>query len=356
MAVRHRRAFTGLAASSAAVALGLLAGGIIIAMTGGDVAAALAAMLRGSLGSPSAIHETLRQSTPLLIAGLGVAFAMRAGLFNIGAEGQIYIGAAVGVVAGLALPTAGPVLILAGGLLGGALWGGAAGVMKARLGMSEVITTLLMNFIAFWFVSYLVHEPLRDRAGGGYPWTQALDPGARIDALALGGFELPGGFLVGLGLALIVGLVLTRTHFGFEIRLLGASESAARFAGVPVGRRIVQAMAVSGGLAGIAGAVELSAFQYRLSDFFSPAYGFTAIAVALVGNNTAGGCVAAALLFGALRAGASSMERSAGVPAATSLIVQGVIVALLVAARSPAIAAWVGRARARRAVARPVEA
>ena len=161
---------------------------------------------------------------------------------------------------------------------------------------------------------------------------------------------------MGLLLALVTGLVLARTHFGFEVRLMGASEPAARFAGVPVGRRTVQAMALSGGLAGIAGAVELSAFQYRLSDFFSPGYGFTAIAVALVGNNTAAGCVAAALLFGALRAGSASMERSAGVPAATSLIVQGVIVAFLVAARSPVMAAQVARLRARREAPRPAEA
>jgi simple sugar transport system permease protein len=348
MRARIARVWGAAFVSLVAVLLGLMVGAIIVALSGGDVVGALGAMLRGSVGSPPAIEESLRQATPLLIAGLGVAFAMRAGLFNIGAEGQLYIGAALGVLVGLGIPAAGPVLVVAAGLLGGALWGGAAGAMKARLGMNEVITTLLMNFIAFWFVSYLVHGPLRDRAGGGYPWTERLDPSSRIGGFAVDGLDVPGGFVLGLALAALVGLVLTRSHFGFEIRLLGASHTAARFAGVPVGRRTVQAMGFGGGLAGIAGAVELAAYQYRLSDFFSPGYGYTAIAVALVGNNTASGCVAAALLFGVLRAGSASMERTAGVPAAVSLVVQGVIVAFLVAARSPAVAAWVGRIRAGR--------
>lgn len=334
-----RRALGGAALSAVAVATGLAIGGVIIAMTGGDVVAALSAMLRGSVGSPEAVFESLRQTAPLLLVGLGVAFAMRAGLFNLGGEGQIYIGALFAVIVGLSVPWVGPIPLLVVGALAGAVWGGAAGVMRTRLDMNEVITTLLMNFIAFWLVSWAVHGPLRDKAGGGYPWTPALDLGSHLEPIVVGSIVIPMGFVIGLLMAAVMAVVLGRTVFGFEIRMLGASPRAAAFAGIDSGRRTFQALAISGGLAGLAGAVELTASQYRLSDFFSPGYGFTAIAVALVGNSTPMGTVAAALLFGAMRAGAASMERTAGVPASISLVIQGTIIGILVAARSPVGAA-----------------
>lgn len=332
-----RRIGTALLVNLLAVALGLLGGIVFIAVTGLEVGPAVRAILTGAFGSPGALRETLRQAVPILIAGLGVSYGLRAGLFNIGGEGQIYAGALVAVIVALAVPGLGPLAALAAGMLGGALWGGAAGAMRAWLRMDEVITTILLNFIAFWGVSYAVNGPLKDPDSSGYPWTVQVDEAVRLGALPLGPVQVPVGLLVGLVAAIAVALVIGRTRHGMELRLVGTSRSAATFAGVPVRRRQFQALAASGALAGLAGAVELIGAQLRLSDFFSPSYGFTAIAVALVGNANPYGCIAAALAFGALRAGAASMERAAQVPVAISLVVQGIVIISLILVRSPIV-------------------
>lgn len=328
---------TALLVNLLAVALGLLGGIAFIAVTGLEVGPAVRAIITGAFGSPGALRETLRQAVPILIAGLGVSYGLRAGLFNIGGEGQIYLGALVAVIVALAVPGLGPLAALTAGMLGGALWGGAAGALRAWLRMDEVITTILLNFIAFWGVSYAVNGPLKDPDSSGYPWTEQVDAAVRLGALPLGPVRVPVGLVVGLVAAIAVAVVIGRTHHGMELRLVGASRSAATFAGVPVRRRQFQALAVSGALAGLAGAVELIGAQLRLSDFFSPSYGFTAIAVALVGNANPYGCIAAALAFGALRAGAASMERVAQVPVAISLVVQGIVIISLILVRSPIV-------------------
>jgi simple sugar transport system permease protein len=337
------------------VILGLLVSAMLLALTGADVAAAATALVEGSVGSPEAIRQSLLQATPILIAGLGVSFALRAGLVNIGADGQLYIGAlfaSVVTIFGPPLPWPFAAIVMLGAaMLGGFLWGALPGWMRGRLGMSEVITTLLLNFVAFWIVSWAVHGPINDPLGGGYPWTPEVPDPARLPVIRFGGFFLPTGILLGLVLAVVISFVLHRTHFGFELRVLGDSPAAARWAGVNVPRRIIQALAISGALAGIAGAAELAGNQYRLSDFFSPGFGFTALVVALVGRATPSGTVAAALFFGALAAGGGSMERIAQVPASTGLVVQGTIIAILVASRSAAVQSLA--LRARRRVVRP---
>lgn len=332
-----RRAGTALVVNLVAVGLGLLGGVAFIAATGLEVGPAVGAIVTGAFGSAGALRETLRQSVPILIAGLGVSYGLRAGLFNIGGEGQIYAGALVAVIVALAVPGLGPLAALVAGMLGGALWGGAAGAMRAWLRMDEVITTILLNFIAFWGVSYAVNGPLKDPDSSGYPWTVQVDEAVRLGTLPLGPVQVPVGLLVGLVAAVAVAVVIGRTRHGMELRLVGTSRSAATFAGVPVRRRQFQALAASGGLAGLAGGVELIGAQLRLSDFFSPSYGFTAIAVALVGNANPYGCIAAAFAFGALRAGAASMERVAQVPVAISLVVQGIVIISLILVRSPIV-------------------
>lgn len=333
------------------VILGLFVSASLLALTGADVGAAATALVEGSIGSPEAIRQSLLQATPILIAGLGVSFALRAGLVNIGADGQLYMGAlfaAVVAVYGPPLPSPlAPLVMLAAATLGGLLWGALPGWMRGRLGMSEVITTLLLNFVAFWIVSWAVHDPFHDPMGGGYPWTPEVPVPARFPVIRGGGFFLPSGILLGLGLAVVVSFVLHRTHVGFELRVLGDSPAAARWAGIDVARLTVAALAISGALAGVAGAVELAGNQYRLSDFFSPGFGFTALVVALVGRATPSGTVAAALFFGALAAGGGSMERIAQVPASTGLIVQGTVIAILVASRSTAARSFFGRLRRR---------
>jgi simple sugar transport system permease protein len=335
--------------SLVAVALGLLCGMLILALAGKDVGAALDALYTGSLGSPQALGESMRQAIPITIAGLGVAFALRAGLFNIGANGQIYMGALCAVLVGLyvtGLPAAlVVVLALLAGAAGGGAWGALPGVMLSRRGMNEVITTLLLNFVAFWLVSWAVHRPLLDKDGGGNPWTRAVV--AQLGFVTVGSLNVPIGLFVAFGLALALALVVNRTALGFELRLVGDNRAAAASAGVPTGRRTVQALAISGLLAGVAGAVELLAFQHRLSDFFSPDYGFTAIAVALVGGGRVSGTVLAGLFFGVLQAGAGAMEAIAQIPAAMTLVVQGAIVLFLVGVQAPAIVARLSRVRRR---------
>ena len=340
-------ALRDLAKSGLAVVLGLGLSALLLAATGTNVPNAASAMLQGSVGSPLAITQTLVQAIPITVVGLGVAFAFRGGLFNIGGDGQLYIGALCAVQIGLWLANFPPIarltFLLAAGAVGGALWGGAAGWMRSRLRMNEVITTLLMNYIGFWFVSYLVHGPLMDPTGGGYPWTRALGAGATIGDVSIGTFAIPVGFLFTLGIAVSLAFVLRYTQFGIDTRTLGDNPSAAEFSGVRTSMRLIQIMLVSGAVAGLGGALDLAGNQYRLSDFFSPGYGYTAIAVALVGNASPVGTVLAGLFFGALTAGAGAMERIAGVPAPVTGVIQGLIIFTLVCARSAIVWSSISR-------------
>lgn len=349
------RMLRATASNGLVVLAGLLVSAALLALTGADVVNATFALVGGSIGSAEAIRQSLIQAVPILIASIGVSFALRAGLVNLGADGQLYLGAlfaALVFVVGPPLPAPlGLILMLFAATLGGLIWGALPGWMRARLGMSEVITTLLLNFVAFWLVSWAVHDPIRDPQGGGYPWTPEVPLDARLPVLELAGFALPSGILLGFGLAIATAFILHRTQFGFELRILGDSPAAANWAGIDVSKRIVAALAISGALAGIAGAAELVGNQLRLSDFFSPGFGFTALVVALVGRATVSGTVVAALFFGALAAGGGSMERVAQVPASTGLVVQGTVIAILVASRSDAVRALA--VRARRQFARP---
>lgn len=328
------RAVTAVVAVAGGLAIALA----LVAVTGHEPGAAAAALARGALGGRVGLRETLRQAVPLLLAGLGVAVALRTGLFNVGGEGQIYLGALAATLVG-ARSEAWPPLVavsvtLTAGAVAGAGLGALAGWLRAHLSMNEVLTTILLNLVAFLLVSWTVHGPLRDRKGGGYPWSEPLPEPARISLARVVGYDIPLGFVVGLAAAVAVAFLLRRTQLGFELRTIGDAHQTAAFIGIPVPARIVQAFAISGALCGLAGAVELAGSQYRLSDFFSPGYGFTAIAVALVAAGGAGGVSIAALFFGALRAGSASMERVAGIPSALVLLVQGLVILLLVAGRS----------------------
>ncbi len=340
----------------AVMALGLALSLLMLALTGADLSEALPALFNGALGDARAIEETLSQSIPIMFVGLGVSIGLRAGLFNIGGEGQIYVAALTAVVVSQALPVGNPVLavalVLVVGAMAGGLWAGAAGWMRAYLGMNEVITTILLNGIGILLAGWAVHGPLRDTDGGGYPWSEKIGEPFRLPVMDLGPITVPAGFLLALGAAAAVWVLLERTVIGVELRTLGDSPDAAAYAGLRVTLLVVGAMVCAGALAGVGGVVELAGKQERLSDFFSPGYGFTAIAVALVGNARAGGVALSALFFGALTAGASSMERIAQVPAATSLVAQAIIVALLVLARSDRLQRWI---RARRQISRMLE-
>jgi simple sugar transport system permease protein len=311
----------------------LLIGAVFIALAGISPVNAYAALMKGAFGSLSGFGITMQKTIPLIFAGLGVAFAFRCGLFNIGGEGQLYIGALFGgVVAltftGLPAPIMLPAVLIAS-FIGGGIWGAIPGLLRAKWKMSEIITTILMNYVGFWFVSFLLHGPLQE-SRGYYPqseilpqasWLPMIWPAARVHL----------GIILALLAAAAVYVVMWRTTIGYQIRAVGSNPQAAEYSGIPVVRSMVLAMFVSGGLMGLAGAAEILGVQHRLSDFFSPGYGFDGIAVALLGYTHPVGVVLAAVFFGGLRAGFNAIQRTQGLPLALAQVVQGLTLILVVA-------------------------
>jgi len=320
----------------------LLVGGVMVRVAGFDPIETYVGMFKGALGTPRGIGVTITNSTPLLLAGLAVAIPFRCGLLNIGGEGQIYIGGLAATlvalyVKGLPFVVHLPLALLAG-YAGGALWGAIPGWMRATRNLNEVITTIMMNFIGFWFISYLVHGPLKDPKSWGYAWSAKVPQSARLPIIADGRINL--GIVVGLVCALLVYLLLWRTTLGYELRSVAAQPRTARFAGIKVERTITLSMLIGGGFAGLAGAAVILGVQFRLSDFFSPGYGFIAIAVALVGRSTPIGVILGAFFFGALTNGVRQVERSMGIPHGVAGSIQGITLLFLLASQSVMIAHW----------------
>jgi len=290
----------------------------------------------------------LLKATPLLLTGAAVMLAFKSGVFNIGAEGQFLVGALAATIAGTA---GGPgtgrwLLVLAAGALAGAGWAAIAAGFRIGRQVNEVITTILLNFIALYLVSYAVDGPLQE-ASAQYPQSDLLVPGAMLWR-PFAGSRLHLGVALAFVATLVVGALLSRTALGLRLRAAGASAPAARLAGFPVARDLTVAFALSGALAGLAGAIEVAGVTGRLYERISPGYGYTAIAIALLGGLRSGGVIAAALFFAALSAGASAMERSAGVSSVLVLAVQGAtlltIAVLDVGALRRFFAGWRGRA------------
>ncbi len=326
----------GMSVVAVATALLLLAIGLSLA----DYPAldALQAMGRAAFGSPYAFFsQTLLRATPLILVGLGVAFAFRSGALNIGAEGQFYAGAVAGTWAGIhagALPTALAIpWVLLAGCAGGLAWAAVPAWLRARFGVLEVITTLLLNFIAEAMVSWMVTGPMQE-ARRAYPQSDPIVPAAHLPLLT-GRLHL--GLAIALALAGVLWWIFARTRVGFEFRAAGAGPKAAEtVAKIPVTRRLVQALLVSGAIAGLAGAIEVSGVSYVLFQNLSPGYGFTAIAVALLARLDPRAVVVSGVLFGALEAGAAGMQRDAGVPSVVVYVVEAVvIITVLLASRRP---------------------
>ena len=315
----------------AAVLLAFAAGAVLIALAGVSPLRAYADLLRGAFGSKNNIAETLVKTTPLLLAGLGMALAYRGRIMNIGAQGQILLGAVgatyVGLYMGQWWPPAGiPMAILAGFLLG-ALWAGIAGVLKLKFGASELITTLMLNYIAIQLVSYLIGGPWKDPKSVN-PFTALITPGARLPVL-VAGTRLHAGIIVALLATLALWYVFRHTVYGFQLAVAGANVKAAAYSGIRTGRLILGTMLLSGGLAGLAGACELAGLHYRLLDGISATYGYTAIAIALLGKGRPFGVLAAAFLFAALTVGGDGMQQTARVPVQVIMIIEGLVLLFL---------------------------
>jgi ABC-type uncharacterized transport system permease subunit len=288
---------------------------------------------RAVLDALRPISESLVISTPYIFAGLAVALGFRGGLFNIGAEGQLFVGGLASVYVGYAIKGLPayihlPLALLAG-IAAGAIWGAIPGYLKARTGAHEVINTIMMNYIAFRLTDHLLSGPMA--RPDGLPITTEIAPSAYIPALLPKPVRFHWGFFIAIGAAFLVYWFLWKTTRGLEIRMVGANPRAAKYAGVKISTNTVLAMGLSGALAGLAGANQVLGVDHRMVRAFSTGYGFDAIALALLGNSHPVGVVLASLLFGFLRGGAARMQSMAGVPVEIIRIIQGMVIIFVAA-------------------------
>lgn len=352
---RVKTGLNSLLVPALAVFTAVVIGGVIIAIAGGNPFAAYAGMLEGGFGSARALSETTVWATPYIFAGLAVALAFKGGLFNIGAEGQLAFGAVASALAGYGLPAMGvnlPTIIhlpltIGAGVLAGGIWGAIPGWLKARFGGHEVINTIMMNYIALNITSFLLNGPMKDpNPLNVVARTPMIADTARIPVIFPGvpGVRLHWGFILAILVAVLVWWLLWKTTLGFEIRTAGSNPDAAKYAGVNVRRIIVITMMFSGMLAGMAGSIEVTGLNYRHELGFAVGYGFDAIAIALLGKTHPAGVVIAAILFGAMRNGATRMQFLTQVPVDVISVIQGLIL-LFVAA--DAIVRYIYRIRAR---------
>jgi ABC-type uncharacterized transport system permease subunit len=334
--VSRRLAMVGglgkLGESVGAVLAAFLLGGILLLMIGKDPTAAYEALIGGAAGDVGALASSLVVATPLILASLAVAISFRSGFFNIGAGGQVGVGAIAAAVVGGYLHLNGPlvmVLMLAAGGIAGALWGGIAGVLRAFTGASEVITTLMLNYVATLLIDYLVTGPLR--APGPAVQTPTIPPEARFPIL-IPNTQLNLTLLLALAAVPAVWFLLWRTTYGFELRMVGLNPDAARAAGMSVRRVAASSLAVSGFLAGLAGAVQVGGVLGSLPQDFSIQVGFDAIAASLLGANNPWGVLVASLFLGGLNSGSATMEATAGVSGPFVQFLEAIVIATVVAA------------------------
>lgn len=322
-----------------AVVTALVIGAVLIGVTGANWQAAYIGLWEGSFGTPRAFADTLVRSTPFIIAGLSVALAFKAGLFNIGAEGQLYAGAIAAVVIGTTLrlpPFLHIPLSLLAGALGGAAWAAIAGFLKARTGAHEVINTIMLNYIAMRMTEWLIKSKtpylLGDPADTTGSRTRVIEASAQLPGFPVGGTTiLHLGIPLAIGLTALVAWLLKRTTTGFELRTTGSNPNAARYAGIKVPSTIVLAMALSGALSGLAGTIEVTGVRYVLSADFFAGIGFDAIAVALLARSNPWGIILSGLLWGGLLNGARLMQVRAGLSIDVIKIVQALIIMFVAA-------------------------
>ncbi|MCB2037857.1 MAG: ABC transporter permease [Ottowia sp.] len=329
-----------LLAPVAAVLFTLAVSGLLVLWAGAPVGRTYVLLAQGAFGSVFALTETLTRAVPLILTGLAAAVSFRAHLYNIGAEGQLYAGALAAVAVGGLHGGTGlewspyllfPLMMLAAALAG-ALWLLGPALMKARLGVDEVVTTLLLNFVMLLLVSALLDGPMKDPMAMGWPQSVALQGDLELAKL-VPQTRLHTGLLWALALAVLVWGLMARTVAGFRIRAVGANARAAAFAGVPVTRTVVLVALLSGGLAGLAGAIEVAGRTSYVTLDMSPGYGYSGIVIAMLAGLNPLGVVAAAIFVAGVLVGADSMSRAVGVPTyLADVIVATSLLAVLVAA------------------------
>lgn len=322
------RILKAIALPAAAVLVALACGAVLLGLNGFHGWDVFTVMLFGVFQDTRSVAEILIKATPLILIGVGLCVAFRCSIWNIGAEGQFYAGAvaatAVGVNFGgltswLYIP-----LVIVAGALAGAAWAAIAGLLKIYFRASEIVTTIMLNYIAIITTSYLVTGPLRD-AAAAYPQSAKLLKEAWIPRI-LPPTRLHIGILIALALAVAVYIFLFRSSSGYAVRVVGISPHAARYAGMSVPRNIMLAICISGAMAGLAGAFEIAGVTHRLYQNISPGYGFEGIAVALLANNNPIGAIFSGILFAVLRSGSELMQITAQVPQVLVSVIQGIVI------------------------------
>lgn len=319
-----------------AVVIGLLGGAIAIALIGGSVMDTYAQMWKGAFGNFYFITNTLTRATPLILVGLGVSIAFRAGFFNMGSEGQMILGALSSAMIALYLP--GPAMFkllgaLLGGILAGGIWSAFAGWLDAKFRMNLIITTLLLNYIAALFAGYLVAYPLKDTTGSAaLAQSMMIDKGVWLPKL-FQGMSIHGGFIIAIALAVLLYLFIKYTVAGYEIRMLGYNPLFAAYGGVNRGKVMLLSMFASGGFAGLAGAVEVLGMQYRYTDgmITNPGYAWSGIMATLLSGAHPLGTAIAAVLLAALQTGGMGVERNTNIPLEISSVIQSLLILFVTA-------------------------
>lgn len=306
--VRYQALVVPLVALAAAFAIGA----ILIALQGVNPTVAYNSLFRSALFSSDGLLRTLQKATPLILAGLAVSVALRVGLFNIGAQGQLLSGALGAAWAGYSLAGL-PALVMIPvcmimGVLAGAMWASIAGLLKAYRGVHEVISTIMLNSIAYGVIEYLISYPLKEE-GQVLLRTPRIAPEAELPTLGV----LPTGFVIALVFAVVMAWLLRRTTLGFQFNTIGKNKFAAGYAGIKINRMIVLSMLMSGGLAGLGGAIETMGVIYRYESGFNAGLGFDGITIALLSRGNPLGTIPAALLVGTLRAGAATLQFDTGI-------------------------------------------
>ena len=327
---------TGFLAPLIAVLAAFLVGAILILSVGKDPIVAYTALFNGAVGDVFGLQlkfgETILKMTPLLFIGLGVAFALHCRVWNIGAEGQLYLGALGSILVALHWPNASAWFVITmtilASFLGGALWAAIPAFFKARYRVDEIISTFLLNFVGLFFISYLAHGPMRDPEGF-MPQTRMISENAELPIL-VEGTRIHLGIAVALFCALVIYIVIRHTTWGYELQAVGANPNAARYSGISVGKNIFLALVVSGGLAGLAGMGEVQGNMGRLTDTISPGYGFTGIVVAILGRLNPIGIIVAAFFFAILLVGGDAMQGAAQISSAIIEVLQGLIVLFVI--------------------------
>lgn len=319
----------------AGIVLGLAAGAVLIALSGVNPAVAYAAMLKGAFGNQYSIANLLVRASPLLLAGVGVAIGIKAGLWNVGADGYMYIGAlGAGAVGMLPLPLP-PILHVSLAILSGAACAGAWSLLPAYLrayrGVNEVVTTIMMNYVAQYLVSWMVHDPQpMAEPGSFFPMSKILAPTARLPLL-LRGTSLHPGFIIGIAACVLFYLAIRFTPFGFRTRMLGANPEAARYAGVNVRRQILVVLLIGGMMGGMAGACEVMGLKMRVYQDFVSGVGFEGVAVALLAGGSPLGVIASTIFFSAVKTGGAAMSVATGVGGSMTVVIEALCVIFTIA-------------------------